>query len=166
MASEGTIPVKTIRVSHLNGTSIGYQLPKPLVGSKITLILIPTFGTNAVVFKPQVTNSELLGAFNLLVFEPLGQGVTKTNSPVWTAWDSAYALIQAMDALNVRKAFVLGESQGGWIAARMALYAPDRVSLINCGHDYLVEIFVATLVRPMLIVHANCLSNRSWASYR
>jgi pimeloyl-ACP methyl ester carboxylesterase len=129
MASEGNVPVKTVRVSHLNGTSIGYQLPKTVVGSKNTLILIPPFGTPSLIFKPQLTNPELLASFNLLVLEPLGQGVTKTNSPVWTAWDSAYAFIQAMDSLGVKKAFVLGESQGGWIAARMALYAPDRVSV-------------------------------------
>jgi pimeloyl-ACP methyl ester carboxylesterase len=129
MASEIQVPVKTIRVAHLNGTSIGYQLPKPLVGSKSTLILIPNFGFTSALFKPQVTNPELLAATNILVLEPIGHGVTKTAAPVWTLWDSAYAFVQAMDALGVKKAFVLGQSQGGMIAARMALYAPDRVSL-------------------------------------
>src|SRR5690349_23442152 len=32
-----------------------------------------------------------------------------------------------LDALGIDRAFVLGTSQGGWIAVRMALLAPDRV---------------------------------------
>jgi pimeloyl-ACP methyl ester carboxylesterase len=80
------------------------------------------------VFRPQVSNAELLTAVNLLVFEPLGQGNTTTSNAVWTLWDTAFAFIQAMDALGVKKAFVLGHSQGAMIAARMALYAPNRVS--------------------------------------
>jgi predicted esterase len=33
---------------------------------------------------------------------------------------------QAMDALGIKKAFLTGISQGGWIATRVALYAPDK----------------------------------------
>lgn len=36
--------------------------------------------------------------------------------------------LQVMEALGVKKAFVLGTSQGGWITVRMALLAPDRVT--------------------------------------
>ena len=32
-----------------------------------------------------------------------------------------------MDALGIASAFVLGTSQGGWICARMALLAPERI---------------------------------------
>jgi pimeloyl-ACP methyl ester carboxylesterase len=35
--------------------------------------------------------------------------------------------IQVMGALGIEKAFVLGTSQGGWMAARMALLAPEKV---------------------------------------
>ena len=35
--------------------------------------------------------------------------------------------LQVMSALGIEKAFVLGTSQGGWITARMALLAPDRI---------------------------------------
>ena len=37
--------------------------------------------------------------------------------------------LQVMEALGVKKAFVLGTSQGGWITVRMALLAPDKVRL-------------------------------------
>ena len=36
--------------------------------------------------------------------------------------------IQVLDALGIKKAFVLGTSQGGWITARMALLAPDKIA--------------------------------------
>jgi len=35
--------------------------------------------------------------------------------------------LQVMDALRIKKAFVLGTSQGGWITVRMALLAPNRI---------------------------------------
>jgi pimeloyl-ACP methyl ester carboxylesterase len=129
MASAANIPIKHVIVSHLGGITVGYRLPKPLVGSKPTLILIPGFSAPSIFYKPQLTDAALVQSMNLLALEPLGHGATKTHSPAWTLWDSAYAFVQAMDALGVRKAFVLGSSQGGFIAARMALYAPDRVSI-------------------------------------
>jgi len=47
--------------------------------------------------------------------------------------------IQVMDALGIKKAFVLGTSQGGWVTVRMALIAPDKVGL------QLYEIFCAII---------------------
>ncbi|KKP03446.1 alpha/beta hydrolase fold family protein [Trichoderma harzianum] len=35
--------------------------------------------------------------------------------------------LQLLDALDINQAFVAGTSQGGWIAARMALLSPQRV---------------------------------------
>ena len=66
---------------------------------------------------------------NLLAIELLGHGQTRTKSENFTYWDTAYMNILVMDALGIDKAFVLGTSQGGWITVRMALLAPDRVSL-------------------------------------
>jgi len=34
---------------------------------------------------------------------------------------------QVIEALGIKKAFVLGTSQGGWITVRMALLAPDKI---------------------------------------
>jgi len=73
---------------------------------------------------------------NLLIFEPLGHGGTKVvgGEVSWTFWDSATCFLLAMDALNIKRAFVLGVSQGGFIATRMALYAPDRIiGIITVG---------------------------------
>ncbi|KAL7957799.1 hypothetical protein V8C34DRAFT_284422 [Trichoderma compactum] len=35
--------------------------------------------------------------------------------------------VQVLDALNIKKAFALGTSQGGWIVTRMALVSPEKV---------------------------------------
>lgn len=35
--------------------------------------------------------------------------------------------LQVLDALGIDKAYALGTSQGGWIVARMAILAPERV---------------------------------------
>ena len=45
----------------------------------------------------------------------------------FTYWDTAIMNLEVMSALGIQKAFVLGTSQGGWITARMALLAPDRI---------------------------------------
>ena len=37
---------------------------------------------------------------------------------------------QVLDALKIEKAFVLGTSQGGWVAVRMALLRPEMVSWV------------------------------------
>jgi fumarate hydratase, class II len=45
----------------------------------------------------------------------------------FTYWDTAIANLQALEALGIEQAFVLGTSQGGWIAARMAMLDPNVV---------------------------------------
>ena len=35
--------------------------------------------------------------------------------------------LQVMEVLGVKKALILGTSQEGWIVARMALLAPEKV---------------------------------------
>jgi len=171
MATPANVPVKSVRVGHLGGTSLGYQLPKPIVGSKPTIILIGGWGAPASLMKPQISSPELQAVANLLLLEPLGQGITKTNSPSWTAWDSAYAFIQAMDALGVKKAFVLGCSQAGWIAARMALYAPDRIlgiipicSIMDSYGPRLIELGNPDVVAQMTpVLELSAESNQEFA---
>jgi pimeloyl-ACP methyl ester carboxylesterase len=57
---------------------------------------------------------------------------TKTH---WTYWDTAIMNVQVLEKLGVTRFFVLGTSQGGWITVRMALLAPERVSLtVLCAY--------------------------------
>ncbi|MCJ1372442.1 hypothetical protein MMC20_003666 [Loxospora ochrophaea] len=119
---------KTIHVPHLNGISAGYQMPHPYDPSKPTLVLVNSFTTSSDLYRSQFQNPKLTSTMNLLAIELLGHGKTRTKSEHFTYWDTAIMNLQVMEALGVKKAFVLGTSQGGWITTRMALLAPERIS--------------------------------------
>ena len=118
---------KTIQVPHLGGIQAGYQMPHPYDPSKPTLVLVNSFTTSSEIYRGQYQNEKLTSKMNLLAIELLGHGQTRTKSENFTYWDTAIMNLQVMEALGVKKAFVLGTSQGGWITVRMALLAPDRV---------------------------------------
>jgi pimeloyl-ACP methyl ester carboxylesterase len=112
----------------LDGSCVSCHIPKKIINSKPTLVLINSFCTNATLFKPQFSEPALSDSLNLIAFEPFGHGSSKANSPSYTYWDSATAFLQALEKLGVKQAFVFGISQGGFIAARMALLAPQMVN--------------------------------------
>ena len=117
---------KTIQVSHLGATA-GYQMPHPYDPSKPTLVLVNSFTTSSELYRGQYENSKLTSKMNLLAIELLGHGKTRTPHENFTYWDTAIMNLEVMTALGIKKAFVLGTSQGGWITVRMALLAPDRI---------------------------------------
>ena len=119
-------PTKTISISHLEATA-GYQMPHAYDPSKPTLVLVNSFTTSAELYRGQYENEKLTSAMNLLAIELLGHGQTRTKYQNFTYWDTAIMNLQVMQALGVKKAFILGTSQGGWITARMALLAPDKI---------------------------------------
>lgn len=122
-----TNKVQQIQVPHLGGSTIGYRLGKPYDPSLPTLVMVNSFTTSSALYRPQFADPALSGAANLLAIELYGHGATRTRSPQFTYWDTAIANLQVLDALKIRSAFVLGTSQGGWVAARMAMLAPDRI---------------------------------------
>jgi pimeloyl-ACP methyl ester carboxylesterase len=117
----------TISVPHLGTSSIGYALGGRLEASRPTLVMINSFTTSAELYRPQFDDEELSETANLLAVEPYGHGSTRAGWEDFTYWDSAVAALQVLEALDVSQAFVLGTSQGGWIAARMAMLAPSVV---------------------------------------
>lgn len=123
----------TIRVPHLGGITAGYRLSNGAVDhTKPTVVLINSMCMTSALYDTQFGNKALTDAANLLAIEPLGHGATETEAEHFTYWDTAIMAIQVLDALGIKKAFALGTSQGGWIVARMALVAPERVSLSSC----------------------------------
>jgi pimeloyl-ACP methyl ester carboxylesterase len=123
---------KTVHVPHLGGIDASYQMPRPYDSSKPTLVLVNSFTTDSELYKSQYANKQLTDAMNLISIELLGHGQTRTKAENWTYWDTAIMNIQVLDALGMagpgKKVFVLGTSQGGWITARMALIAPDKIT--------------------------------------
>ncbi|GLZ47408.1 3-oxoadipate enol-lactonase [Actinomycetospora sp. NBRC 106375] len=120
-------PAQTITVPHLGSSAIGYALGGPYDASLPTLVLVNSFTTSVELYRPQLAGEELIRTANLLAIEPYGHGATRAGYADYTYWDSAAAALQVLDALGIDRAFVLGTSQGGWIAVRMALLAPDVV---------------------------------------
>jgi pimeloyl-ACP methyl ester carboxylesterase len=90
-------------------------------------VLVNSFTTSADLYRPQFADDELTATANLLAIEPYGHGRTRAGYAQFTYWDTAVAGLQVLEALGIGEAFVLGTSQGGWIAARMALLAPRTV---------------------------------------
>ncbi|MEU6112980.1 alpha/beta hydrolase [Streptomyces sp. NPDC047117] len=125
---------QTVEIPHLGGSTVGYTFGRPYDPALPTLVLINSYTTSAELYRPQFADQALASAVNLLALEPYGHGRTRASYPHFTYWDSAIANLQALAALGIPEAFVLGTSQGGWVAARMALLAPDTVKgLITLG---------------------------------
>jgi pimeloyl-ACP methyl ester carboxylesterase len=118
---------ETITVPHLGTSTIGYRLGRAYDASLPTLVMVNSFTTSVEQYRPQFADERLSATANLLAIEPYGHGETRASYAQFTYWDSAIANLQVLDALGISTAFVLGTSQGGWIAARMAILAPDVV---------------------------------------
>lgn len=118
---------KTVTVPHLGTSSIGYRLTQPYDSSRPTLIMVNSFTTSVELYRPQFAHAELAQTANLLAIEPYGHGETRSPYEHFTYWDTAHANLQVLGALGISEAFVLGTSQGGWVAARMAVLSPDTV---------------------------------------
>ena len=117
----------TVGIPHLGGSAIGYKIGAPYDPTRPTVVMINSFTTSVELYRAQHADTELADAVNLLAIEPYGHGATRATWKHFTYWDSAIANLQVLETFGIRKAFVLGTSQGGWIAARMAMLAPDTV---------------------------------------
>jgi len=118
---------ETITVPHLGTSTIGHRLGKAYDASLPTLVMVNSFSTSVELYRPQFADERLAATANLLALEPYGHGETRASYEQFTYWDSAIANLQVLDALDIPEAFVLGTSQGGWVAARMAMLAPRTV---------------------------------------
>ncbi|MFC5995038.1 alpha/beta fold hydrolase [Pseudonocardia hispaniensis] len=118
---------QTISVPHLGTSTVGYRFGKPYNPALPTLVLTNSFTTSVDLYRPQFADESLSDITNLLAIEPYGHGETRATYDQFTYWDTAIANLQVLDALQIPEAFVLGTSQGGWIAARMAMLSPKRI---------------------------------------
>lgn len=118
---------QTVTVPHLGGSTIGYKLGKPYDPALPTLVMVNSFSTSVELYRPQFAHAGLGAAANLLAIELYGHGATRAGYEQFTYWDSAIANLQVLGALGIPRAFVLGTSQGGWVATRMAILAPDVI---------------------------------------
>lgn len=91
------------------------------------IVLFPSFLTDGGMWDGQV---RALGAIaRTVVLDPPGHGHSEVPPP-FSLDDNARAVLDALDALSVKRFVMAGLSWGGMLAMRLAVIAPDRVRAI------------------------------------
>ncbi|MBA3867670.1 MAG: alpha/beta hydrolase [Anaerolineae bacterium] len=100
-----------------------------------TLILLP--GTNFSALSWQHYFTPLSQNYHVIAVDVIGQpGKSASDRPPFKGNTYAEWLLALLDALAVKSAYVMGHSLGGWLALKLAAYAPQRVTkliLIDTG---------------------------------
>jgi 3-oxoadipate enol-lactonase len=94
-------------------------------GSGAPVILAHGFLMDHEMFAPQV--AALSPEFRVITWDERGFGLTEWDGKPFTYWDSASDCLGLLEHLGIGRAVVGGMSQGGFLALRAALTAPERV---------------------------------------
>lgn len=94
-------------------------------GEGPTVLFAHGFLMDRTMFGPQV--EALTPGFRCVSFDERGFGGTPVRGP-FDYWDLADDAVGLMDHLGVERAVLAGMSQGGFVALRVALRHPDRVT--------------------------------------
>lgn len=94
-------------------------------GSGPAVLLAHGFFMDATMFRPQM--EVFRDHHRMISWDLRGHGESAVDSAPFTYWDQAADGFALMDALGISSAAIVGMSQGGYIALRMALAAPARV---------------------------------------
>lgn len=89
------------------------------------VILAHGFLMDRQMFEPQV--AALAATHRVITWDARGFGDTAYDGAPFTYWDSAEDCLGLLDHLGIDRAVVGGMSQGGFVALRVALLAPDQV---------------------------------------
>lgn len=92
------------------------------------VVLLHAFLMDTDMFAPQV--AELGRDFRLITVDERGHGATPADGP-FDYWDVARDVLGLLDELKISRAAVVGTSQGGFVALRMALADPERISALT-----------------------------------
>jgi pimeloyl-ACP methyl ester carboxylesterase len=111
--------------AEINGQRIYFQ---DTGGDSVPLVLAHGFLMDRTMFDPQI--EEFAGTFRMITWDQRGFGQTEFDSQPFTYWDSADDCLALLDHLDIDRAVLGGMSQGGFIALRAALTAPDRVTAL------------------------------------
>lgn len=94
-------------------------------GDGPAIILAHGFFLDRSMFAAQET---ALDQWRVITWDARGHGGTRDDGESFSYWDAARDLLGLMDGLGIGTAAIGGVSQGGFIAMRAALLAPDRIS--------------------------------------
>jgi pimeloyl-ACP methyl ester carboxylesterase len=96
-------------------------------GSGPAVVLLHSFLTDGGLFAPQLT--ALGDGFRRVTIDERGHGGSPATGP-FDYWDVARDVLGVLDTLGIERAAFVGTSQGGFVALRTALLAPDRVTAL------------------------------------
>jgi pimeloyl-ACP methyl ester carboxylesterase len=123
-------------------------------GDGPAVVLLHSFLMDASMWAPQV--AAFGDRYRLIAVDERGHGGTPANGP-FDHWDVAKDTLAVLDDLGIASAAVIGTSQGGFVALRMALLAPERVTAlavlgtsgeaedeqISAAYQQLAEVWIA-----------------------
>ncbi|MEV6236008.1 alpha/beta fold hydrolase [Lentzea sp. NPDC051838] len=123
-------------------------------GDGPAVVLLHSFLMDASMWAPQV--AAFGDSYRLIAIDERGHGETPAQEP-FDHWDVARDALAVLDELKIGKAAVVGTSQGGFVALRMALLAPERVTAlvllgtsgetedeqISAAYQQLAEVWIA-----------------------
>jgi 3-oxoadipate enol-lactonase len=113
--------VPTVPFADLDGIRVAYE---DTGGSAPAVVFSHGFLMDKEMFGPQV--DALRGEFRCITWDERGFGETPAAGP-FDYWDSARDCLGLLDHLGIDAAVLVGMSQGGFLAMRAALLAPERV---------------------------------------
>jgi 3-oxoadipate enol-lactonase len=93
-------------------------------GSFPAILFSHSFGMTGAMFAPQL--NAFRQTYRCITWDERGHGRTHADKP-FDFWDSAKDALALLDHLGVQRAAFVGTSQGGFLAMRAALLAPDRI---------------------------------------
>ncbi len=108
-------------IVRLNGVGIAYL---DSGGTGPAVVLAHGFCMDHTMFDAQVV--DLRYDYRVITWDQRGWGRTRAVGS-FTLWDSARDLLSLLEYLDITRAVLCGMSQGGLVALRAALLAPDRV---------------------------------------
>jgi pimeloyl-ACP methyl ester carboxylesterase len=93
-------------------------------GSGPAVVFIHAFSMDRSMFAPQL--DVLRKTYRCITWDQRAHGGSPADAP-FTLWDSANDCLALLDRLGIKTASLFGASQGGFVALRIAMLAPDRV---------------------------------------
>ena len=107
---------------NLNGQQLAYT---DTGGEGPAVVFMHGFLMDHSMFDAQV--AALGGDFRCVAFDARGFGQTQWDGQPFTLYDTVADCLGLMDHLGIAQASIVGMSQGGYAALRLALKHPDRV---------------------------------------
>jgi pimeloyl-ACP methyl ester carboxylesterase len=114
-----------MHTARVNGQEIAYE---DSGGGGPAVILAHGFLLDRTIFTPQV--AALRDGYRFVTWDSRGFGDTVFDGKPFTYWDLASDCLGLLDHLGIERAVVGGQSEGGFVALRVVLSAPERVQAL------------------------------------